>query len=333
MSPAVPVSSGLSIGPVVVDPPVVLAPLAGFTCLPFRLLCRRAGAGMVCTEMVSARAICYNNVKTFGLMSTCAAEQPVSLQLFGDEPDTIAQAVPRAVEAGAAVIDINMGCTVPKVVRIGGGVSLLGDPNRAVEIARAAVGCAGAVPVTVKLRVGVGGDDDSYLELAVRLAEAGVSAIAAHGRTARQGFSGPVDLARIRRLVEAVSIPIIGNGDITCPDDALRMVEETGCAGVMVGRGALGDPALLGRCAAALRGEAPRPGLSAGARLAVVLYLVQALALDRGEEYGVKHGRTHLAWLTRGIQDGAALRRNLIRAASLRELADVIQTWAAAHPE
>jgi len=322
--------SSLTIGSVVIDPPVVLAPMAGFTSMPFRLVCSRAGAGLVCTEMASARALCYNSTRTLELMATCPAERPVSIQLFGDSPDVIARAVPVAVQAGADLIDINMGCTVPKVVRSGSGSALLKDHSRACEIVAAAVEASG-VPVTVKLRAGLRRRDGSYLELASRLVHLGVAALVLHGRTVTQGFAGQVDLQTIKHLVEAVPIPVVGNGDILKPGDAVRMVEESGCAGVMIGRGALIDPLLLGRCAAALRGDTVPERLGASSRLAIGLCLAQMLALEIGKQRAAHKIRRHLGWCTKGLPDSAALRRELFEADTLSRMAHVMTKWAATH--
>jgi tRNA-dihydrouridine synthase B len=305
-----------------IDPPLVLAPMAGVTSMPFRLLCRRAGAGLVCSEMVSANAIAHGNRKTDDLLISDPAERPLSVQVFGSDPATMAQAARYVEAAGADVIDINMGCPVRKVVRTGAGVALAADPDRAVAVAEACVRAV-SVPVTVKMRAGRSPGDLSYVDLACRLADVGVAAVTLHARTARQGYRGSADWTAIARLAEALPIPVIGNGGVLMPDDAVRMVRGTGCAAVMIARGALGNPFLFRQAARALRDE-PAGETPPRWRLAAALWHAQALVLHAGEYLGVRQMRAQAAWYTRGMPGSHAFRRAACGADTLRELADAM---------
>jgi len=224
----------------------VLGPMAGYTNVAFRLLCRRAGAGLVVSEMISARALEFGNKKTRVLMQTCPQEQPVAIQLFGGCPEVLYNGVPEAEAAGAAIIDLNMGCSVPKVTRNNGGSRLLCDPDGAVRMVEQIAGVLRRVRLTVK--VGMGWDADHIVApyVAKRFEEVGVAAVTVHGRTAAMKFGGACDLDGIAPVVDAVkAMPIIGNGDVRTPEDAKRMLDHTGCAGVMIGRAVLSHPWLL----------------------------------------------------------------------------------------
>jgi tRNA-dihydrouridine synthase B len=318
----------LKLGQLEISPPLVLGPMAGYTHLPFRLLCHRGGAGLVTSEMVSARALEYHSTKTAALMATCAQERPVALQIFGAEPASMAAAARAAVAAGADVVDLNMGCMVRKVRRGGAGAALLADPERAVAVA-AACCRAVSVPVTVKYRAGLVVGDESYLELGRRLQDAGVAALTLHARPASAGFGGRANWDTVARLAAALDIPVIGSGDVTGPDVAVRRLRETGCAGVMFARGALGRPWVFGQVADLLAGRAPRPEPGAPERLGLALCHAQLLAQHEDELSAARHMRSHLPHYTKGLPHAAWLRGQCVRVTSLAGLADLILNYAA----
>ena len=283
-----------------------------------RLLSRRAGAGLVCGEMVSATALHYRNAATRRLLVTCPQERPVSLQLFGSRPEWMAEAAREAAAAGADVIDLNLGCTVPKICKTGAGAALLRDPDLAVEVVRA-VAAAVALPVTVKLRAGVTLGDEGYLELGQRCVEAGAAGLILHGRSVGQRFTGRADWSTIARLAREVDVPVIGNGDVDSPEAALQMREETGCAAVMIGRAAIGNPWIFAQTAAVLRGEA-WSAPTARERVAVALCHAQMQAALRGESRGLREMRPALARYVHGLPGAASARARIMSATTLGEV-------------
>jgi len=318
----------LRIGEVTVDPPLVLGPMAGTTNRVYRLLCRRGGAGLVCSEMVSINAIVQGNERTLRMLRTFEGEHPVSIQLFGSEPAIMADAAPVVEAAGADIIDINMGCAVPKVRRNNAGVALLSRPEQAAALTEAAVRAV-AVPVTVKIRAGLVAGDDGYLELARRLQDAGAAAIAIHARTASQGFRGAAQWEHIARLVEAVEVPVIGNGDVIDPADAPRMMAQTGCAGVMIARGAWGRPWLFAQAAASMRGEPVPPDPPVAGRLGIALLHAQMLVLEYGERLAMHQMRTHLHHYVRGLPGARGFRSDANQLTTLDELRELIEDYVA----
>jgi tRNA-dihydrouridine synthase B len=311
-----------------VDPPLVLGPMAGTTSRAFRLLCRRAGAGMVCGEMVSANGLLHRSRKSEALLRTFEPERPVSMQLFGADPEMMASAASLVQRAGADLIDINMGCTVPKVRKTGAGVELMADPDRALAVTKAVLEQVD-LPVTVKLRAGMSSQDDGYLELAQRLEQAGVAALALHARSAAQGFGGAARWQHIRRLVDAVGLPVIGNGDVGSAEDAARMVEQTGCAAVMIARGAWGRPWLFGQAAAALAGRPVPPDPPPRQRLGVALCHAQMLAQDLGERTALHQVRGQMRHYCRGLPHAREFRGEAAVVSTLDELRRLIEAYCA----
>jgi nifR3 family TIM-barrel protein len=312
----------LRFGALEVDPPVVLAPMAGVTNAPFRRLCRRYGAGLYVSEMITARALVEGNARTMRMVHFDDDEDPRSVQLYGVDPKTMALAVRRLVdEVGVAHIDMNFGCPAAKVTRKGGGAALPVHHVLFREIVKAAVGAAGDVPVTVKLRIGVDEDHVTYLD-AGRAAEAeGAAAVALHARTAEQLYSGDARWDAIARLKEAVtSVPVLGNGDIWEAADALRMVEATGCDGVVVGRGCLGRPWLFGDLAAAFAGRPVPPAPDLGVVVETMKLHLRLLAELLGEEGAARDFRKHTSWYVTGFPVGAEKRRQLSGISSFADL-------------
>ncbi|MFR9723182.1 tRNA dihydrouridine synthase DusB [Streptomyces sp. MS19] len=332
----------LRIGPHTVDPPVVLAPMAGITNAPFRTLCRdfAGGRGLFVSEMITSRALVERNDKTMRLIHFDDAEKPRSIQLYGVDPETVGRAVRMIADEDLADhVDLNFGCPVPKVTRRGGGSALPYKRPLLRAILRAAVGNAGNLPVTMKMRKGIDDDHLTYLDAGRIAVDEGVTAIALHGRTAAQHYGGEADWSAIARLKEAVpEIPVLGNGDIWSADDAVRMVRETGCDGVVVGRGCLGRPWLFGDLVAAFDGRGAdgyaRPSLREVAEVMVRHARLLGEWLE-DESRGVIDFRKHVAWYTKGFSAGSELRRRLAVAASLDELAallgelDLDQPWPA----
>ncbi len=309
-----------------VHPPVVLAPMAGITNRAFRRLCRESGAGLYVSEMITSRALLERNDETMNLIRFDPDEQPRSLQLYGVDPAIVAAAVRMVVvEDLADHVDLNFGCPVPKVTRKGGGSALpwKRDLFRAV-VAGAVSAADGRVPVTVKMRMGIDAEHLTYLDAGRAAAEEGAAWVALHGRTADQMYAGQADWTAIARLVEELApmgVPVLGNGDIWTADDALRMVAETGCAGVVVGRGCLGRPWLFGQLAAAFAGEPPPPEPTSGEVLTVLRRHAELLVQMRGDERtGCRDIRKHMAWYLKGFRVAQPIRAALGTVASLAEL-------------
>lgn len=319
----------LAIGSQTIDPPVVLAPMAGVTDPPFRLLCKRFGCGMVCSEMVSDKALVHGNRRTRDMLTVDMRERPVSIQIFGSEPETMADAARIVEEYRPDIIDINMGCPAPKIVKNGEGSALLRDLDLAGRII-AAVVSAVSTPVTVKMRLGWDSGHIVAPDLARRAQDAGAAAIAVHGRTREQFYSGKADWDAIAKVRQVVSIPVIGNGDVIDPVSAAAMMEMTGCQGVMIGQGALGNPWVFHRIGEFLAGRTD-PGLpSISERLDVVREHARGQVELCGEERGIKEMRKHLAWYFKGMPGAAAQRGRANQLTTLKEveaLLDEHQSW------
>jgi nifR3 family TIM-barrel protein len=312
----------LKIGPIDVDPPVVLAPMAGVTNAAFRSLCRSFGAGLYVSEMVSARAMQEGSAKTFGMLTFGPNEDVRSIQLYGVDPDVIGQAVRTLVnDIGVDHIDLNMGCPVPKVTKLGGGAALPLHGVLFAGIVGEAVRAAGAIPVTVKMRMGIDDETTTYVT-AGRIAEdQGAAAIALHARTAEQLYSGTADWSAIAHLKSVVtSVPVLGNGDIWDAADGMAMMRQTGCDGIVVGRGCLGKPWLFRDLADAFAGREVQPPPTLGEVAAVMRRHVRLLAEAKSDEFlGVRDFRKHTGWYLAGYPVGGATRRDLAQTSSLAE--------------
>lgn len=303
-------SAGFAIGGVTVENPLVLAPMAGVTDLPFRLLCKEQGCGMTYTEMVSAKAILYGNKNTQELLKIGEAERPAAVQIFGSDPEIMAEIGARLAEGPYDIIDVNMGCPVPKIVNNGEGSALMRDPGTAEKILTAMVKAI-SKPVTVKFRKGFANGEETAVEFAKMAEACGVQAVAVHGRTREQYYSGKADWDVIRRVKEAVKIPVIGNGDVFQPEDAARMMGETGCDGVMIARGAKGNPWIFKRALEFLRTGQASLSPSREEVREMILRHGRMLIEYKGEYVGMREMRGHMAWYTAGMPHSASLRREI----------------------
>lgn len=316
-------SSKLKIGNVSLEGNIVLAPMAGVTDLPFRLLCKEQGAGLLCMEMVSAKGIMYNNKNTKFLLTIDERERPVSLQLFGSDADIISEQAKRIEELPFDILDINMGCPVPKIVNNGDGSALMKNPLLAGEIIEKT---ARAIqkPVTVKIRKGFDEEHINAVEMAHIAQESGAAAIAVHGRTREQYYSGKADWEIIRKVKEAVKIPVIGNGDVWTPQDAIDMRKQTGCDGVMIGRGAQGNPWIFKQI---LHYEQTGELLEKPSPQEVTEMILRHAKMQmefKGEYTGMREIRKHAAWYTAGYKNSAKLRGKINETETYEELKELL---------
>ena len=315
----------VSIGGIKIDTPLALAPMAGVTDLAFRTICREQGAGLTCTEMVSAKALCYQDKKSLPLLELGEGEHPAAVQLFGSDPYCMEQAAGIAAEkSGADILDINMGCPAPKIVSAGAGSKLMLDPELCGRIVEQ-VAAHTTRPVTVKMRKGWDADHITAVECAKACAQAGAAAIAVHARTRAEMYTPGIDLSIIAAVKQAVDVPVLGNGDIHTPEDALEMVRQTGCDGVMLARAALGDPWLFEQVNAALEGApAPKqPNLQA--RMNALRRQVEQMVEEKGEYVAMPQARAQAMHYMKGLKGAASLRRVCCELSHLEDMDRLIE--------
>jgi tRNA-dihydrouridine synthase B len=298
----------LVIAGISIFPPLALAPMAGVTNALFRRLFKPFGLGLTVSEFVSAQSLVRGNQRTLEMIDVYPDERPTAVQLHGNDPQVMAQAAAFVEECGADIVDINFGCPAPKIVKGGDGAAILRDPDLAVRICQAVRTAVRRVPVTVKMRLGWSADNYTYIEIAKRAEAVGIDAFTLHGRYGQQFYKGQADWTYIARLKEAVSKPVIGNGDVRSAGDAMRRMRETGVDAVMVGRAALGNPWLVREISAAMRGECAPPPPTVAERVDFARAHFDAMIERYGEKSGVLQMRKHLGWYLKGVQDASAFR-------------------------
>lgn len=315
------------IGNVEIDHQIVLAPMAGITNVAYRKLVKEFGAGLVVSEMVSDKALCYGNQKTIDMLKVDADEHPVSIQIFGGEVESMVTAAKFVEEHSQCdIIDINMGCPVNKVLKAHAGSDLMRDPERAYAIAKAVVEAVD-LPVTVKMRIGFDFDHINCVEMAKLMEKAGVSAIAVHGRTRSQFYEGKADWSYIKQVKEAVSIPVIGNGDVRTPEDAKRMLEETGCDAVMVGRAVLGNPWLINRMITYLETSEDPGDPDIPERFALCKQHASKMITLMGERNAMREMRSHAPWYIKGLHGSAKIKNALTKVNTYDEMVEILDDY------
>ncbi len=308
----------VKIGNVTIERSAALAPMASVADRAYRVMAKKFGAAYVVGEMASAKGLCYSDRKTAELLECTGEERPMAVQLFGEDPEFMARAVERVLPYAPDIIDINMGCPVPKVVGSGAGSALMKTPERAALIVKAVV-AETAVPVTVKIRKGWDDKTCNAVEFAKRMEDAGAAAITVHGRTRQEYYGPPADWEIIRQVKEAVSIPVIGNGDVTDGESAIQMYRQTGCDLVMVGRGSYGRPWVLRQIRACLAGEPIPPEPSLEERLSIMREHIELICRLKGEYGGIREARKHAAWYLKGLRGAAAFRNDCGQLSTLED--------------
>ena len=317
----------ITIGDVHLDGKTIMAPLAGITNLPFRLIAKECGCALVCSEMVSANGLVYNSPGTVRLLDSLPEEKPLSVQIFGANPSIMADAARIVEDAGADLLDINFGCSVKKVVKTGSGAALMRTPELAAQIL-VQVRRAIRIPLTIKIRTGWDNTADQAFQIVKIAEDAGVDGITVHPRTAKQGFRGVADWAVIGRIKEKSRIPIIGNGDIVTPEDGVAMMRQTGCDAIMVGRAAIGNPLIFRGINRLLKGEAAEPP-DLDARFSVMNRYLDSSIAYIGEEYGCKMMRSRLAWFVKGMAGSSEFRKSLTTISTLAQARALLQQFKA----
>lgn len=315
----------MKIGTVTLDNNVILAPLAGITNLPFRLMAKEAGCGLVCSEMVSSHGLVYKSGKTARLLNSVPQEKPLSAQIFGSDPDIMAEAAAMVEGMGADILDINFGCAVRKVVKTGSGVALMRTPHKAGALLKA-VRNAIRIPLTIKIRSGWDASGEQALNIARIAEDCGVDAIAVHPRTAKQLFGGRADWSLIAAIKEKLSIPVIGNGDIFSAQDALNMLAETGCDAIMIGRKAIGNPGIFSQVLARINGDKNVAEDLAG-RFDTMIHYLKASVEYLGEATACRMMRSRLGWFTKGMRNSSKFRESIKHLSSEKQGVELINEY------
>lgn len=320
----------MKLGPIITPNNVFLAPMAGITDYPFRMICKAFGAGMMTTEMISAKGLLYENIKTSELLFVDEKEHPIGAQLFGSDPYLLSEMAKRIEETSVDFIDINMGCPAPKITKNGEGSALLKNPERIGEIVYA-VSHAIKKPLTIKIRKGYATGHCNAVEVAKIIEQAGASAITLHGRTREQFYSGIADWQIIKEVKKHLSIPLIGNGDIYTPEDAKRMIEETGCDAVLIARGAMGNPWIFKRTVHYLETGQLLPEPSFEERIPIILEHARKLVAYKGEFIGIREMRSHLSHYVRGVRGAAQFRKQLVQVETIADIETLLNNCLKYH--
>ena len=315
----------MKIGAVTLSENTVLAPLAGISNLPFRLMIKNSGCGLVCSEMVSANGLVHQSEKTIAMLASVPEERPVSIQIFGGAPSIMAEAARMVAESGADILDINFGCSVKKILKSGAGASLMKTPSLAEKILTS-VRKAIEIPLTIKIRTGWEPSGKQALEIAKIAEDCGIDAIAVHPRTVVQGFRGMADRSIIRTVKSAVKIPVIGNGDILCASDALDMMRETGCDAIMIGRAAIGNPWIFSQTSALMQDKEPsEPDLAA--RFDVMENYLKSSVRYFGELHACRMMRSRLSWFVKGLRFSSSFRESIKQLSTESEALSLIRAY------